>query len=84
MARGSWAAPEAGRLTVNELAERCLASNPLKRVSSVERDRSILRGILPVIGGKRLAQSRERTCNRWSTVGLPIQAIHRRPDGVGS
>ncbi len=79
IARGTWAAPAAGRLTVNELAERWLASNPLKRVSSVERDRSILRHILPVNWPHRLAQvSRtdlQRMVDRWvlgyspSTVG---------------
>ena len=79
IARGTWAAPAAGRLTVDELAERWLASNPLKRVSSVERDRSILRHILPVLGPCRLAQvSRadlQKMVDRWvlryspSTVG---------------
>ena len=79
IARGTWAAPAAGRLTVDEVAERWLASNPLKRVSSVERDRSILRHILPVLGPWRLAQvSRadlQKMVDRWvlryspSTVG---------------
>lgn len=79
IARGTWAAPAAGRLTVNELAERWLSSNPLKRVSSVERDRSILRNILPTIGAHRLAQVErtdlQRLVDRWarqyspSTVG---------------
>ncbi|HTT92731.1 MAG TPA: hypothetical protein VMF65_24460 [Acidimicrobiales bacterium] len=79
LARATWAAPAAGRLTVSELAERWLAANPLKRISSVERDRSILRKILPVIGTYRLAQlSRadlQKLVDRW--------AVHYRPSTVG-
>lgn len=57
LARGSWIAPGGGGLTVAEVAERWLASNPVKRSSTVERDRAIIEAhITKVLGDRRIDQ----------------------------
>ncbi len=57
LVRGSWIAPRAGRVTLAEVADRWLASNPLKRSSTVERDRAIIYAhIDDALGGRRIDQ----------------------------
>ncbi|HZM57693.1 MAG TPA: hypothetical protein VFC03_21990 [Acidimicrobiales bacterium] len=54
-ARGYAVDPAGGRITVDELAEKWLASDPGKRGSTVGRDRSALRAhISPAIGTRQL------------------------------
>ena len=49
--------PAAGRVTLAEVADRWLASNPLKRSSTVERDRAIIYAhIDDALGGRRIDQ----------------------------
>lgn len=56
LVRGSWIA-RAGRVTLAEVADRWLASNPLKRSSTVERDRAIIYAhIDDALGGRRIDQ----------------------------
>ncbi|HVA73117.1 MAG TPA: site-specific integrase [Acidimicrobiales bacterium] len=45
--RGGWVDPRAGKVTLAAMLERWLASNPSKRSSSLERDRSIIENHLP-------------------------------------
>ena len=53
--RGYSVDPSGGRITVDELAEKWLASDPSKRGSTVGRDRSALRAhISPAIGDRQL------------------------------
>ena len=53
--RGYSVDPSGGRITVDELAEKWLASDPGKRGSTVGRDRSALRAhISPAIGDRQL------------------------------
>jgi len=53
--RGYSVDPAGGRITVDELAEKWLASDPGKRGSTVGRDRSALRAhISPAIGNRQL------------------------------
>ncbi len=57
LSRGSWIAPGAGRVTLADVAERWLASNPVKRSSTVERDRAIIElHITKALGGRRIDQ----------------------------
>ena len=47
--------PDGGKLTVRELSDRWLGSNPGKRSNTIGRDRSALRKhILPAIGEREL------------------------------
>ena len=58
--RGYAIDPAGGRMTVDELAEKWLASDPGKRGSTVGRDRSALRAhISPAIGGRQLCTIRQ-------------------------
>ncbi len=58
--RGYAVDPAGGRMTVDELAEKWLASDPGKRGSTVGRDRSALRAhISPAIGTRQLASIRQ-------------------------
>jgi len=54
--RGVWIDPDAGRMTVAELARLWLKANARKRSSSIARDESILRShVLPLLGSRALA-----------------------------
>jgi integrase len=69
--RGYAVDPAGGRITVDELAERWLASDPGKRGSTVGRDRSALRvHISPAIGARPLAAIRQadvqQMVNGWA------------------
>ncbi|MGP0109407.1 MAG: tyrosine-type recombinase/integrase [Acidimicrobiales bacterium] len=58
--RGYAVDPAGGRMTVDELAEKWLASDPGKRGSTVGRDRSALRAhISPAIGKRQLCTIRQ-------------------------
>ena len=58
--RGFAVDPANGRMTVDELAEKWLASDPGKRGSTVGRDRSALRAhISPAIGNRQLCTIRQ-------------------------
>lgn len=57
LSRGSWIAPGAGKVTVAEVAQRWLGSNPLKRSSTVQRDRAIIDAhVLAALGSRRIDQ----------------------------
>lgn len=58
--RGEWTNPDAGRLTVEELAARWLTSNERKRSSTRQRDEAILRvHVCPTLGRRRLSMVRQ-------------------------
>ncbi len=68
--------PAGGRITVSQLAELWLASNPGKRESTVARDRAAIdRHILEAIGGRRIGSVRQpdiqQLVNRWSELMAP-------------
>jgi len=68
--------PNGGKLTVAELAERWLRSNPGKRDNTIGRDRSALNAhILPAIGKHQLRSLRQadvqRLVNDWATELAP-------------
>jgi integrase len=55
MSRGVVIDPRAGRITVRQLAEEWMTSNPGKRSGSLERDDVILRlHVLPVLGARQV------------------------------
>jgi integrase len=55
ISRGVMIDPRAGRITVRELAEEWMTSNPGKRAASIERDSAILRlHVLPVLGATQV------------------------------
>lgn len=63
IAQGTWSPGH--KLTVRELADRWLASNPLKRKASQQRDDSILRAhILPVLGSTLVQKVTRTTLQR--------------------
>ncbi len=69
--RGYAVDPAGGRITVDELAEKWLASDPGKRGSTVGRDRSALRAhISPAIGSRQLCTIRQndvqQLVNGWA------------------
>ena len=73
--------PAGGRMTVEALSERWLASNPGKRANTVGRDRSALRAhIIPAIGGRQLRSLRQGDLqdlvNIWSRILAP-KTVHR-------
>ncbi len=54
-ARGSWIDPRDANLTLREVADRWLASNPTKRPTTVATDELMLRvHILPKLGRRRV------------------------------
>jgi integrase len=55
IARSTWIAPSAGKVTFAEVADRWLASNPSKRKSTVEVDRRIISAhLVPAFGARRV------------------------------
>ncbi len=69
--RGGWVDPDAGKTTLRQASARWLEANPLKRPSSLERDRLILsRHVLPALGDRPIASvSRpelQRLVNAWA------------------
>ncbi|MDA8380389.1 MAG: site-specific integrase [Actinomycetota bacterium] len=55
--RGAWVDPSAGQVTVDELADEWLASNPTKRPTTRAADEQALRvHILPVLGVRRIGR----------------------------
>ena len=56
ISRGSWVDPSGGKLTLAEVVERWLGSNPNKRTSSRLRDESIMRThVLPALGDRQVS-----------------------------
>lgn len=54
--RGAWADPTAGKVTVEDLAQRWLTHDARKRTSTRKRDEAIIRlHVLPALGTKRLS-----------------------------
>jgi integrase len=73
--------PAGGRVTVRELTERWISSDPRKRANTVGRDRSALRvHILPAIGDRQLQSLRQTDAqglvNEW-TAKLAPKTVHR-------
>ena len=72
LARGSWIAPGAGKVTLAEVADRWLTANPAKRLSTWTRDASIVKTyIVPVLGSRRIDQITkadvQRVVDGWAT-----------------
>lgn len=68
--------PAGGRISVAQLAELWLESNPAKRESTVARDRvAIDVHIVPAVGGRRIGSLRQpdvqQVVNRWSETMAP-------------
>ncbi|HTW07994.1 MAG TPA: tyrosine-type recombinase/integrase [Acidimicrobiales bacterium] len=83
LAKGTWTTPAMGRLSVAQLAERWLASNPNKRENSHARDQSILvHYILPIIGPNKISRVTRATCQElvdgWSAAGLSASTVRRQ------
>ena len=71
LSRGMWSDPRKGRMTVKEVGERWLHSNPNKAPSTLARDSSILSNhVYPRLGSRRISQvSREEIqslVNGWT------------------
>ncbi len=86
LARGILVDPKAGRMTVNELAEEWLASNPGKRAGTLERDRAILRlHVLPVLGRRSVGSVTkvdvQHLIGRWAGIQAP-RTVRRQYDVV--
>jgi integrase len=81
--QGTWVPVAGSAMTVAELAERWLASNPLKRASSRSRDASTVKHyIKPVIGPLKVAGPTKVTLqglvDNWSAVDhLAPSTVHR-------
>ena len=70
--QGTWVPVAGSAMTVAGLAERWLASNPLKRDSSRSGDASTVHYIKPIIGNLKVAgPTKVAACRRWSTTGPP-------------
>jgi len=74
--RGVWIDPWAGRMSVRELAEEWIASDPTKRESTTAREELTLRlHIFPVLGERRIErvgpQDVQRLVNSWSDAYAP-------------
>jgi integrase len=74
--RGAWVDPSGAEMTVDELANRWLESDPAKRTSTRTRDDLAIRlHIIPALGSKRLAQVTapdiQRLVNEWATRRAP-------------
>ena len=74
--RGVWIDPWAGRMSVKELAEEWIASDPTKRESTTAREELTLRlHIFPVLGERRIErvgpQDVQRLVNSWSDAYAP-------------
>jgi integrase len=53
--KGQWVDPDAGKLTVSELADLWRSSNPRKRSTTLARDEAIIRlHVLPTLGPRKL------------------------------
>jgi integrase len=74
--RGVWIDPWAGRMSVQELAEEWIASDPTKRESTTAREELTLRlHVFPVLGERRIErvgpQDVQGLVNSWSTTHAP-------------
>jgi integrase len=74
--RGSWIDPWAGRMSVRELAEEWIASDPTKRESTMAREELTLRlHVFPVLGEHRIErvgpQDVQRLVNSWGETYAP-------------
>jgi integrase len=72
ISRGSWVDPSGGKLTLAEVVERWLGSNPNKRTSSRLRDESIMRThVLPALGDRQVSRVTradvQALVDRWSS-----------------
>jgi hypothetical protein len=77
----TWVAPSS-KLTVREVSERWLKSNPTKRERSLERDEGVLRKhILPVLGERTVSQVTNADChelvNAWVARGHKPWTVDR-------
>jgi len=82
VAKGTWQPATSTKLTVAELAERWLVSNPLKRDSSRSRDSSILtQHVLPAIGTLQLSKVTKARCQElvdgWSATLKPSTVVRQ-------
>ena len=74
--RGGWVDPWAGRMSVRELSQEWIASDPTKRESTTAREELTLRlHVFPVLGEQRIErvgpQDVQRLVNGWSTTYAP-------------
>lgn len=74
--RGAWIDRWAGRMSVKELADEWIASDPTKRESTTAREELTLRlHVFPVLGQQRIErvgpQDIQRLVNDWSTTYAP-------------
>ena len=74
--RGVWIDQWAGRMSVRELAQEWIASDPTKRESTTAREELTLRlHVFPVLGEQRIErvgpQDVQRLVNGWSTTYAP-------------
>jgi len=73
--RGAWIDPMAGNTTVRVLSNEWLGANPRKRVSSRERDASILRShVLPTLGARTLVSVTRHDVQSLVDGWAPLQA----------
>ncbi len=82
---GTWISPQAGRLTVKELGDEWLASDPSKRSSTRSRDESILRlGIYPTLEKVRIENVTkprvQSLVNAWVEAGKAPRTVQRQYD----
>jgi integrase len=80
--RGRWADPTVGSMTVRQLSERWMMSNPAKTDSSRLRDQGILdRHLLPLIGGRPLHSivpgDVQSLVNGWTSRALAPRTVRR-------
>jgi integrase len=80
--RGLWTDPADGEITVKELSELWIASNPTKRATTRGADDGDLRvHILPALGGKQIASVKPPHIHalvaKWATTAAP-RTVRRR------
>ncbi len=80
-ARGAWVDPTASSMTFATAADEWMTSNPAKRASSLDRDRSALRKhLLPPLGHRRIGAITkpevQALVNGW-TERLEPRSVHR-------
>ena len=80
IARGSWLAPSAGKVTLGEVAERWLAANPAKRHSSLSRDASIVSTyVVPELGARQIDRvtkaDLQAAVDGWATTLKPSTVV---------
>lgn len=85
--KGTWSDPRFGKLTVEEVGERWLDSNPNKAHTTVARDTSILKNhVYPKLGRIQIRQLTrfqiQTLVNEWSGAPTTIHRQHRSVSAI--